>query len=86
MPNPLGDKKGCNVGFFFFFFSCLFCLPGYLLPSYYTWLLFHQGTVLGHRMMGMVFIWHGGEREVRAMETKMRNRRCCERWKSMRKS
>lgn len=29
--NPLGDKKVCNVFLFY-----LLCLPGYVLPSYYT--------------------------------------------------
>lgn len=75
MLNPLGDKKGCNV-----FLFCLSCLPGYLLPSYYTC------CFLGHRMMGMIFIRHGGEREARAMETEKRNGRHGGRWKSMRKS
>lgn len=49
-------------------------------------MLFHQGIVLGHRMMGMIFIWNGGGREARATETKRRNGRHCGRWKSTRKS
>lgn len=46
MPNPLGDKKGCNVGFFFFFFFpvCSACLvisyPAITLGCFFTRALF----------------------------------------------
>lgn len=77
MPNPLGDKTGCNV--------FLFCLPAYLLPSYYTCCFFTRALYGVTGWWGW-FLYAMRVREKWELWRQKGDSRHYGRWKSMRKS